>query len=359
MLLIHQIIKRTFIRSIWEIWSALVLLTMLFQWLAQTRYLGEGHYDFLASCQYVLLTTPRNAYRVIPITFFLSSYHAFNQLEQHKICFTIRILGVTWRHIMSMLLRSFLPLLIGAFILGNLIAPNATQLGKIQKSKAISGHAVRIQNQQTTWLREGKQILHFNFNPQDNTQADHITTWSISPKTHALTQFQTAAKATYNKNTKRWKTTSTPAIQFETTPIKLTKTKPQPYYFHYNPYLITLSKRPPEQQSLSELWAAQKSDVTNITETSLIFWQKISEPITLIALLFLGLLALILNDKIQHHGARLVIIFIVFISIYFINETLALLCFLSGLPILLSVSACPALYLALDSLMLYHLAQNR
>jgi lipopolysaccharide export system permease protein len=359
--LIHQMIKRYFIRSFWRIWLALILLSMLFQWIAQTRHLGEGLYHLGASLEYVCLTTPRNAYRILPITLFLSAYAAFNQLEQQKILLSLRILGITWARIITRVLLAMLPLILSIWILGTFLAPQMALWGKQHKAQAISGQNTLIHSNKTeenAWIHQGSHMIHIHFNPYDDQHLHDIQIWTMNSKHHRLEQFQSAQHATYKKNTHQWSTEETAPITIKNNPLKLVKTAPYAIFFSYNPYLIKLSKVDPDQQSIMDLIRIKQLEGKLPPYLTLHLLEQILAPIALFNLILLGILAIPSNQYIPQQSARLLLLFITFICVYLIQETLGLLSFLSAFPILFSALLPAIVYGLINAILIYHLARR-
>ncbi len=159
---------------VWEIVKgsllALLLLTTLFTLFTfsdELKDLGVGRYGLKDIGLYLLLTSPRTIYELMPSSALLGSLFVVGAMANHREIVAMRAAGysVFWI-IRSIMLSGFFLVLI-AIGVGEFIAPQAEQKAQILRAEAQNKKPV-VSTRYGMWLREGDRYINVEQIPAED-----------------------------------------------------------------------------------------------------------------------------------------------------------------------------------------------
>jgi lipopolysaccharide export system permease protein len=139
--------------------GVLLALVTVFALMDQLDDVGKGHYDLAAMAEYLVLTTPRRAYELIPVAALLGTLLGLGVLASHSELTVIRSAGVSgWRVGGAALKAAAVPILAGV-LLGELVAPVADDLAEARRSIAVTSQ-IALKTRTGFWARDGRSFVN-------------------------------------------------------------------------------------------------------------------------------------------------------------------------------------------------------
>ncbi len=139
--------------------AVLLALVTVLGLMDQLEDVGKGDYTLPAMLQYLVLTTPRRAYELVPVAVLLGTLLGLGVLASHSELTVIRSAGVsTWRIGGSALRAAALPVVAGVLV-GELVAPPADDLAEARRSIAIQSQ-VALKTRTGFWVRDGRRFVN-------------------------------------------------------------------------------------------------------------------------------------------------------------------------------------------------------
>ncbi len=102
---------------------------------------------------FVILLTPAHAYELMPIAALIGTIYALSKLAANSEFTIMRVSGMTTRRLAGAVLRVGLALVALAYLLGEVVAPPAEELGQRFKSR-ITGTAIGQEFRSGVWVRD-------------------------------------------------------------------------------------------------------------------------------------------------------------------------------------------------------------
>lgn len=141
---------------------ALLVFLVLFTFLSlidQLEETGRGNYDVIKAIQYVLLTTPRIAYELVPIAAVIGSITTLGLMSYNCELVVIRASGVSLARLAYALFKGGLLIVVFAVLLGELVAPYCEQAAQHLRSVAVS-EQISLKTRNGFWSRDGRSFIN-------------------------------------------------------------------------------------------------------------------------------------------------------------------------------------------------------
>lgn len=136
--------------------GGLDLLFTIFEELGET----EGGYDTAAALRYVLLTSPRHIYELLPMTALVGALIGLGMLAATNELVAMQAAGVARARIVMAVLQPALLVVVAGLALGEFVAPRLEVRAEVGKALA-SGEQVAL-SRFGYWERDRSTFMHFN-----------------------------------------------------------------------------------------------------------------------------------------------------------------------------------------------------
>src|SRR5690606_15949770 len=120
----------------------------------------EGGYDSAAALRYVLLTSPRHIYELLPMTALIGALVGLGMLAAGNELVALQAAGVARLRIVVAVLKPALLVILLGIGLGEFVAPQLEMRAELGKALA-SGEQVAL-SRYGHWERDGSTFMHFN-----------------------------------------------------------------------------------------------------------------------------------------------------------------------------------------------------
>jgi lipopolysaccharide export system permease protein len=138
--------------------GALVAVFTIFAFVEELDDLGKGRYRLKDAAVFVLLTTPRRAIDLAPVTALLASLTALGSLASGRELVAMQAAGVSPRRLAWSTLRPGLLFVAAAVALGQFVAPPLDRVAHVRRAQALSA-TVAIQSDHGFWSRADHRFL--------------------------------------------------------------------------------------------------------------------------------------------------------------------------------------------------------
>jgi lipopolysaccharide export system permease protein len=138
--------------------GALLAVFTIFGFVEELEDLGKGRYRLADAALFILLTTPRRAIDVAPVTALLASLTALGGLASGRELVAMQAAGVSPLRIGWSALRPGLVFVVVVVALGQFVAPPLDRVAHVKRAQALSA-TVAIQSEHGFWSRAGHRFL--------------------------------------------------------------------------------------------------------------------------------------------------------------------------------------------------------
>lgn len=141
---------------------ALLVFVVLFTFLSlidQLEDTGRGNYGVIEAIQYVLLTTPRLTYELIPVAAVIGSITTLGLMSYHSELVVIRTSGMSLLRLSYAMFKGGLVIIVFSVLLGELVAPYCEQAAQELRSVAKS-EQITLKTKNGFWSRDGRSFIN-------------------------------------------------------------------------------------------------------------------------------------------------------------------------------------------------------
>ncbi len=159
MKILNQYVGTAVIGGTLMVLLVLLALFTFVTFIGELEEVGKGTYDLLRAGEYVLLTLPRLAYELFPISALLGSMIGLGVLASNNELLVMRAAGVSLLQVVVSVMKSGLILMILAGFLGEVIAPKSAQYAQELRSDALSQRTA-FKTSNGFWTRDGLRFIN-------------------------------------------------------------------------------------------------------------------------------------------------------------------------------------------------------
>ncbi|WP_367155293.1 LPS export ABC transporter permease LptG [Methylomonas sp. HYX-M1] len=141
--------------------ALLLLLTLfnLFTFSDELKDLGNGNYGLKQVLWYLVLTSPRVTFELIPSAALLGSLFVVGAMANNREIVAMRAAGFSTFWIIRNIMLAGLILVVLAVAIGELVAPASERTAQVLKTTA-QNNGVVLRSQYGMWLREGNRFIN-------------------------------------------------------------------------------------------------------------------------------------------------------------------------------------------------------
>lgn len=341
-------IGREVLFAIGVVLAAFIGLMTLFALIEELRE-EEASYTLVQVMWYVLLTTPRRIYEVLPYVVFLGALIGLGNLANHSEIVVFRTSGVAARRVfLSVVYPAGLILFVG-FLLGELIAPRGEQLAEAYKSRSLQNSEV-IALAGGYWYREGRMVMYVDGLGSRDELIGLRQYWYGDDK--ELIRALTAQRAEFNAGIGAeegyWLLHNVIETQFDATTTVTRSSPSKRWEGQVDPRVLSVRVLvEPRKLSLRDLYyqmTYMNREGLNPTPYQLAFWGKVLQPLSVLGLSLLALAFVLGPLREVSMGVRLSFGILVGLGFKYLQDLLAPMSIVYDLPpflaVLLPILAC-------------------
>lgn len=279
-------IGRSVLLAIVGVTFLLLALDLLFALLAELEELRQS-YQLGQAAQFVLLTSPRRLYEMLPTGTLLGCLIALGALANNSELVVMRAAGVSLLQILWATLRPVLLVAVAGFCLGEYVAPWSEQVAQSSRAVAV-GSGKALHSRYGVWHREGNEYIHVNAVDPAGRLFD-VTRFRLDDEGR-LVQASHAGTALYQGD--HWFMEGVEVTEVGQREARASRYDSLSWYTSVTPALLTLLTMDAEDLSLTGLWRYAHHLTRQGLDGApylLAFWNKLLQPLMMCAMVLIAI----------------------------------------------------------------------
>lgn len=308
---VDRYIGKAAILGILLVWISLTALMMMFSLLGELRD-TTASYGATDVLWFVMLTGPRLAYQIFPVSALMGSLLGIGALASNNELVAFRISGVSRLRLAAAGMAGALMITIPVMAVGEWVAPGAEQQARAFRLSQLVGQVI-IGGSSGMWMRDGNDIVNIrrpiltadrgqqSINFQD-VEIHHFDGFS------GLQKITRAESAFFDGE--QWSLENVSVIDIDGSGVVPQKFERTPWISGVKPELLESAVSRPFYLSIRSLWDQLKYLQTNGLDDRVYksaFWEKIFYPLAIIALVLAGMPFVFGSSRQHNHGFRIFI----------------------------------------------------
>lgn len=284
---IDRYIGSTVFNAILLVLLLLISLDMLFGFIAELRRL-KLDYQVWEAVHYLLLKMPKRIYDYLPFASMIGCLVGLGSLAGHSELVVLRAAGVSlWRIVWSVCKPMLLLVMIGTAI-GEYVLPYTEQKADSERQLQRSGNQSRVLIQHGVWHREGNDFLHINVVDPDGVLYG-LSRFTLDDE-RRLVESAYAEKAVSKDG--HWMLEGVKISRFEGDQWVLENVGNKRWNTELTIRVLNIIAMDSEDLSVQGLYEyvdyLEEQDL-DASEHSLAMWQKLLQPLAIMALVMIGI----------------------------------------------------------------------
>jgi lipopolysaccharide export system permease protein len=286
MSILSRYIMRYMVSAIFLVALVLMGLLLFISFISELSDIGTGDYRLWQAFIYALLELPQKLYSLLPVAGLLGTLLGLGELAAHYELVAMQAMGVSLKHINSMVLQTIAIIVIIVTLTGEWLAPIAAHTADAYKTLATSaGQALK--GTQGIWLRDGYNFIHINTLLPDG-HLRGVSRYEFDQQKR-LVKASYAEQAVYRKN--QWWLHNVQQSVISEQQVQAFYQPEAQWELSFNPKFLRTAAIEPAQMSLIQLYAILRYLSANHLHNntySLGFWQRILQPLATIIMMWVG-----------------------------------------------------------------------
>jgi len=280
-------IRNSIISAVLVVLLIILTLYLVFSFVDELTDLSPT-YQIKHALYYILLTAPRRAYEMLPMSALVGCLIGLGTLASSSELTIMRAAGVSLNRILWSVAKPTLMLMLVGLILGEYLAPISEAKAQAFRSLMQSGSVSNQITKHGLWHKINDTFIHIN-SIQPNGELIGITRYQFD-------NFQQLVSASFAKNATyqdgAWYLSDITNTKFTDTQITTSKNNQEIWQVNLTPELLNVLVLNPDSLSISALWSygnyLTQQNLDN-SKYMLSFWHKILQPVVTIALVLLAI----------------------------------------------------------------------
>ncbi|KAA0874825.1 LPS export ABC transporter permease LptG [Nitrincola tapanii] len=286
MLRLDLYIMRHVLLAILLVLLVILGLDLLMAFLDQLSNLNE-HYTLGGALHYVLWTLPRRLYEFIPLSALVGAMIGLGMLASHSELTVMRASGFSTARIAWAVFQPVLILAALAMLLGQFIAPVTEQRAQSVRAIAMAGGGALF-SRSGVWHKEGSTYIHINA-VESGEKIHGVTRYEFSPQM-VLQRSSYARQGEYREGA--WHLSGVQETRLYAQNTETQELSAEVWPSGLTPELLSVVVVEPTDLSISGLWsysAYLQQQGVNADVYLLAFWAKLLQPLSMLALVLVGI----------------------------------------------------------------------
>ena len=137
--------------------AVLLALSAVVSFVDELGSVGRGSYGIVGAMEFVLLTLPRHAFVLFPLSAVIGALLGLGTLAVSSELAVVRASGVSVARIVGSVLKGAFVLVVAAILLGEVVAPYCERLAETRRYAALEVSQAR---EDGYWIREGNRFVN-------------------------------------------------------------------------------------------------------------------------------------------------------------------------------------------------------
>jgi len=272
--------------AILSVLGIIVGLALLFAFIDELGDV-EGSYGLGDVLQYVLLTSPRRLYEMLPMAALIGCLIGLGTLASSSELTIMRAAGVSLGRIVLAVMKPMLVLLVAGILIGEYVAPWSEDLAQARRSLA-QGAGEAQSSKRGLWHRQENEFVHVNA-VQPGGVLVGVTRYRFDEERRLLSS-SFARRASYQGD--YWQLQNISTTHFRGDHTEVLRAAEERWDVQLTPQLLGTVVMEPESLSITGLWRYIHylgEQGLNNGRYWLAFWNKVLQPAVTVALVLLAI----------------------------------------------------------------------
>lgn len=329
-----------------------VLLTLFtfFAFMDEAGNIGSGRYGTVQAFQYVLLTVPRLAYQLFPISALLGATIGLGVLASNSELVAMRSAGVSLLKIIASVMKVGLLFVVLTVVIGEGVAPAAERYAQTLRSVAMS-NKLTLRGREGLWARDGNSFVNVR-NILPGERLGQIFIFERDDK-HRLVKLTQAKSAVYRKG--QWVLQGMLSSDIDEHGVVSAEVAEVPWQTNLSPDLLNVVTVKPNTLSIFGLYEYVQYLTDNGLDAATYeqaLWGKIVAPLVTAVMVFLSIPFVFGPLRSVGVGHRILVGTLAGVGFYILNQMFTYMGLVFGFNPLLSAMAPAMLAFLIGYLML-------
>lgn len=303
--LTHYIIKEVLKGSLVAL---LILLTLfnLFTLSDELKDFGIGNYGLKEIFLYLVLTSPRVFYELVPFAALLGSLFIVGSMQNHREIIAMRAAGLSLFWVIKSVMQAGIVLLILSIFVGEFIAPDAEHKAQLLKTIA-QNNKVMMRSKYGLWLREKSWFINVR-NIEEKGSLSDIYIYELNDE-NQLVSITQAEHADFVGN-ELWTMSAIKQTEISAQKIVANRQHQMDWKTTINPDLLDATVIKSDNMSLYDLFMYidfQKQNNQKSQTYELAFWSRLINPFITFIMLLVSIPFVIGTNRGLSTGERMMI----------------------------------------------------
>lgn len=308
---VDKYIGKSAVLGILLVWVSFTVLMMMFSVFGELRDTTAA-YGASDAFWFVLQTGPRLAYQIFPVSALMGSLLGIGALASANELVAFRVSGVSRLRLAAAGMAGTLLLSLPVMAIGEWVAPDAEQQARAFRLSQLVGQVI-IGGSSGMWIRDGNDIVNIR-RPLLTADRGQQSISFQEVEIHHFDGFTglnkiTRADSAFFDGT-QWTLENVSIIEIGKTEVVSIKLDHTPWVSGIKPELLESAVTRPFYLSIRALWDQLKYLQSNGLDDRIYksaFWEKITYPFAIIALVLAGMPFVFGSARHHNHGFRLFI----------------------------------------------------
>lgn len=264
----------------------IVGLALLFAFVDELGDLSAA-YGVAEAATYVLLSTPRRVYELLPMAALIGCLVGLGSLASSSELTVMRAAGVSLGRIVWAVMKPMLVLVLAGVLIGEYVAPWSENLAQSGRSLAQGGGEAQS-SKRGLWHRQGEEFIHVN-SVQPGGVLYGVTRYRFDAERRLLSA-SFARRALYQDD--HWRLEDVATTRFHAERSEVLKAASERWEVQLSPQLLGTVVQEPDALSLTGLWSYAHylaEQGLNNGRYWLAFWTKALQPLVTAALVLMAI----------------------------------------------------------------------
>jgi lipopolysaccharide export system permease protein len=300
----------------------------------------DAGYTFADVLWYVVLTTPRRLYEVLPYVVFLGALVGLGNLANHSEIVVLRAAGVSGQRMFLSIVWPASAVLVLGLLIGELVAPRGEELAEVHKIRSERNSSV-IMLRGGYWYREGPLYMYLDALGEQGELLGLKQYWLGAGKTLLRTRSASAARYVSGDDP-HWLLSDVVETEFVEGGTRVHETPTLRWNGRVDPRLLSVRVLvEPRKLSVADLSYQinyMLREGLNPGTYQLAYWSKLLQPLAVLGLALLALCFVIGPLREVGMGVRLSVGVLVGLSFKYLQDLLAPMSLVYEVPPMLAVA---------------------
>ncbi len=350
MSILDRYIGRSILASTLLVFVVLTALFTFIKFVDALGDLGKASFGLYEVVRYVVLSLPRQAGELFPMTALLGATLGLSSLAADSELIAMRAAGVSLARLVGAVVKVGMVLVVLAVIVGEVVAPVTEDMAERGRSSALQV-SVRQQKDSGLWVRDGQMFVHLGEVLPDLSVL-RINIYVFDTSNHLRLQ-TSAQRGRYEHDV--WRLEDVRQSRLDNGRVRVRQINADEWVSELTPDMLKVFAVKPEGLSIWRLYRYIQHLEQNKQDTgryNLAFWNKLMSPVAAAVMMVLAVPFVFSQMRSSGVGSRLMIGIMLGLAFYVISRGFGYFGLLYGVPPALGAVVPTLLFLGFAAWML-------